>query len=950
VNPETFARLKDLLLKAADLPPDERADFLDDVCRGDPDLRLEAEAILAHDTEGHHILESDALLDRAGGAASSATGWIGRTVAHYKICALLGEGGMGRVFRATDLELDREVALKCLSPGLVADPDCRRRFLHEARAASKVSHPNIVQVFEAFEADGYPWLALQYVSGRDLGLQLAERGRLPAATVLRYGEDLASALKVAHAHGILHRDIKPGNILIDQEDRALIGDFGLARILSPSGENAASKPASTTITPAGAIIGTPRYMSPEQALGRPVDQRSDIFSLGVVLYEMCTGAPAFTASSLGSLSDAIVHREPKPISQFTYEVPDDLERIIRKSMAKLPEERYQNGGELLVDIRAVRRKHEFRAYAEAHPDAPGPSAKRPAGRLLWVLPFVAILALLIVRAILDAGEHPIPIAAPVRVTSADGWEGQPAISPDGGRIAYASDVGGNLDIYVIDAHGGTPLRLTDDPGIDSHPAWFPSGGSLVFASDRGGRPSIWKMGQFGGGATLLVQDAEQPAVSPDGDWIAFSRAAPGADSRIGVASVTDPGRITMLTDDQGGLWAHEYPTWSPDGRKICYATRHGLWEVPSSGGSARRIATDTDPDQDPVWSPSGRHIYFTSHREGTTALWRVGAKGGAPERVTLGDSRQCQPSLSTDGRRLAYATQTLTRNLVLYDQMTSQETIVRDLADADQPAFSPDGQFLVFVSSRGGKKLDLWLQPMGEGLPTGSPRQLTSGPGDANYPAFSPDGRWIAYYQVIGQDRDLWVIPTRGGQPIRFTEDPSSDMQPVWSPDGGRIAFVSERGGGSRVWVAPVSQGRPAGSARMLEDEPVIALAPAWSPDGRRIAFVGSDSSGNEAWIVPVDGRSRARRLTAGANVTSVRWDPVCGDLIVCGTWGGGRFGFRRLQAGEGEPAASGPPIDAGPESSLPLFDVSPDGRNLVFAREEVSGDIWLLETQKGGY
>ncbi len=950
MNPDAFARLKEVLLKAADLSPEDRAAFLDEACRDDPGLRLEVEAMLAHDEEGHHILDPDVLLGRADMTVPSPMALIGQNVARYKILALLGEGGMGLVFRAKDLELEREVALKCLSPALVADPDCRRRFLNEARAASKVSHPNIVQVFEAFEANGYPWIALQYVAGRDLGTQLAEHGRIPAETILRYGEDLAAALKVAHAHGILHRDIKPGNILIDQDDRALIGDFGLARICSPSGEGSEAASISSTITPAGAVIGTPRYMSPEQVLGRSVDERSDIFSLGVVLYEMCTGVPAFTASSMGSLSDAIVHREPKPIAQFTYEVPEDLERIIRKSMSKLPEERYQDGGELLVDIRAARRKHEFRAYAKAHPDAPSPAPGGPSKRLLWVVPLVGIAAVLIVRGILEARDRPLPIAEPVRVTSADGWEGEPAISPDGGRIAYASDVGGNADIYLIDAHGGVPVQLTNDPGSDTHPVWFPDGASLAFVSDRDGRPSIWKTGQLGGGTTLLLPDAEQPAISADGKRIAFSRAAPGADPRIGVASLEDPSRIVMLTDDKGGVWAHEHPTWSPDGRRICYATRHGLWQVPSSGGTASPLTTDTDLDQDPVWSPSGRHIYFTSYRDGTIALWRVVAKGGEPERVTLGDSRQCEPSFSSDGRRLAYATQSVTRNLVFYDLATSQETIVRALVDADQPAFSPDGKLLVFNSSRAGKKRDLWVQPMVDGLPSGSPRQLTGGPGDAIHPAVSPDGQWIAYYQIIGQDRDLWIIPVRGGQPIRFTDDPASDMEPAWSPDGDRIVFVSERGGGSHLWVAPVREGRPAGPARILEGSQVVALAPAWSPDGQTIAFVGSDSIGNEAWIVPADGAGHARRLTTAANVTRVRWDALRGDLIVCGTWGAARFGFRRLPIRGSAPIPLEHPIDAGPKTSLPVFDFSADGRSFVLTREEVSGDIWLLETQKGRY
>jgi eukaryotic-like serine/threonine-protein kinase len=946
LNQESFARMKEIILRAANVPPAERAAFLDEACSDDPEMRREIEAVLAHDLEGHPLLDPGALLAQL--EITAPTDWIGRTVARYKIVERLGGGGMGIVYRAQDTALGREVALKCLSHDLVTDPDCRRRFLHEGRAASKVSHPNIVQVFEAFEAEGYPWLALQYVRGRDLGVLLAERGRLPVETILRYGEDVAGALKVAHAAGILHRDIKPSNILVDSDDRALIGDFGLARIRA--GGEIAGVPSSTTITPPGAVIGTPRYMSPEQALGRPVDERSDVFSFGVVLYEMCTGVPAFAQSSQGSLSDAIIHREPKPITQFTYEIPEDLERIIRKSMSKVPEERYQNGGELLVDIRAARKKHEFRLYAETHPAASGHAQRRSVRNLFWIVPLVAMVMILLGREIVNRRVRPIPAAEPVHVTSANGWEGEPAISPDGGRIAYAANVDGNYDIYLVGAHGGPPARLTDDPGVDSQPGWFPDGGSIVFTSDRSGQPSIWRMGQLGGGETLLVPDAEQPTISPDGEWVAFSRAIPGMDSRIGKAPVTDPGRFVMLTDDLGGLWAHEHPTWSPDGRTICYATRHGLWEVPASGGAARRLTADADLAQDPVWSPDGRHIYFTSYRDGTIALWRADPHRGLPERVTLGDSRQCQPSISFDRRSLAYATQEELRALVFSDQQTSQETVVRALADADQPAMAPDGKFLVFVSSRGGKRLELWLQPLEAGLPAGSPRLLASGPGEAQLPAVSPDGKWIAFYQVIGEERDLWTVPVGGGPVNRFTNDPAVDMQPAWSPDGGWIAFVSERGGASRIWAAPVSSGRPTGPPRLLSEGPEGAFAPAWSPDGRTIAFVGSDSSGNDVWVASAAEKGPARRLTTGANATCVRWDAANGDLVACGTWGTRQFGFRRLRMPEGLAMPLVHPVDAGPAASIPIFDMSADGRILVLAREEVRGDIWLLEARKGTY
>ncbi len=950
MNPDRSSRLKELLLQSAALSEEERQAFLSDACKDDPELRRELETRLAHDR-----ITQDHL--RNGGAhagdptkASAPGRLIGQTVSHYKILELRGEGGMGLVYRALDLDLDREVALKCPWPHLVGDADCRRRFLHEARATSRVSHANIVQILEAFEAEGYPWLALQYVAGPDLGSLLASKGRLPVETVLRLGEDLASALKSAHDQGVLHRDIKPRNVLLTADDHALLGDFGLARLLPRLDADSTLSNQSSTVTPAGAVLGTPRYMSPEQALGRPVDKRSDIFSLGVLLYEMCTGRPAFSPSERGGLYDAIIHGEPEPIARFTYEIPEDLERIIRKAMAKPPDERYQDAGELLADLRALRRRREFKQYSEAHPFEPRGSPRRRRALLVWSAPIILLGAALVTYIYHRSRGDALPRSQALQVTRADEWAGQPAISPDGGRIAYASNVGGNYDIYVVDVHGGTPIRLTDDPTVDAYPDWFPDGRALAYASYRDGQASIWKCGQLGGGATLLLSNADQPGMSPDGTRLAFIRGTPGGYMRIGLVPVADTTRVRMLTDDHGGAWDHQHPAWSPDGRWICYATRHGLWIVSSSGGASRRLTREADLDQDPVWSPSGRTVYFSSYHEETMALWRVAVRGGAPERITLGDTRQCQPSISRDRSRLAYATEINATSLVIRNLETGKESAPPGLADAVQPAISPEQRRLVFVSSRGGTRSELWLQPLDGGEPSGPPRQLTDQPGDASHPAFSPDGRWIAYYRIIGEERDIWVISARGGQPLRFTADPASDAQPTWSPDGTMLAFISDRQEGNHIWVAPIRDGRPAGSARMVSNAAVHAVAPAWSPDGTQIAFAGVDSRRSEAWVVAADGQAPARQITQGASVTRVRWDPSRHDLLVCGTWGQDRYTLRRVSPLGGAARPLELPVDLGTDLGTVYFDVSTGGRWLVLTRTEMKGGIWLLEAQNGRY
>lgn len=369
---------------------------------------------------------------------------VGDRIGRYEILAELGRGGMGCVFRARDPNLEREVALKRPWPELVADAEARARFLREARAASRITHPNVVQVLETLEIDHVPWIVLQYVDGMDLEALLKGQGRLPVDRVLRHATDLAEALQAAHEHRVLHRDIKPRNVLIAADGRALLGDFGLARVLHGPGVTDTGTTEALTLTPAGTLLGTPRYMSPEQVLGHTLDARSDIFSLGAVLYEMCTGTPAFAANERGTLYDAIIHGQPQPIARFSYDVPEELERIIRKMMAKQPEERYPGATDLLVDLRALRRRLEFDEYSASHV-AEKPVTRKP--RLFgigWAIGALAVIAgaLIVSRLLPRVHAPPLPASQPLQLTSTEAWEGQPALSPDGTRIVYAANLAG----------------------------------------------------------------------------------------------------------------------------------------------------------------------------------------------------------------------------------------------------------------------------------------------------------------------------------------------------------------------------------------------------------------------------------------------------------------------------------------------------------------------------
>jgi Tol biopolymer transport system component/serine/threonine protein kinase len=875
----------------------------------------------------------------------------GDRVGKYEVLSILGQGGMGVVFRAMDLELHREVALKCPWPSHVEDPVHRKRFLREARASAKLSHPNIVPILEGFEANGLPWIAFQLVEGSDLQRALAEVGRLSPPIIARHSEEIAQALAAAHGKGILHRDITPRNILIAKDGHALLTDFGLARTVPTVESETTSSSDGSSLTDRGSIVGTPRYMSPEQALGKDVDARSDLFSLGAVIYQMCTGRYAFEGEKFGEILDAIMHREPEPIARFTYEVPAELERIVRKLLAKDPEERYQSARDLLADLRAHRRESE--SGSRTRPEAPASAASWMRPLAILGIGVAAVLALLLWKR--EPAPRPFPLGNPMQVTTSAALESEPAISPDGTRIAYSANEAGQMDIYVIDVRGGKPLRLTDHSSADTGPAWFPDGSAIAFVSKRSGQESIWRVGQMGGSATLLVPSAYDPAFSPDGRWIAFTRADSSGFDPIMVAPVEQMAMARALTGRDmpagTGLAAHRHAAWSNDGREIAFSAWDDLWIVPLDHGTPMRLTSGGTRDREPCYSPDGRVIYFSSYREGISALWRIDRKSKVTERLTTGAGKESRPSVARDGARLVYCTHSSTadeNDIVLLNRESGEEIVLSGESDDMMPALSADESFLVFCSNRQGSKYDLWKQRLERRRPAGAPDRLTDQSGNASRPAISPDGRWIAYYLIEGETRNLWTIPAEGGLPLRITDQATSDIAPSWSRDGTQLAFVSIAEQGPQVWIAEIRDGQVQSAPRQLMIGEVAPSRPTWSPDGQSIAVVRRAGQDYEAWIHPASGAGESRPLTHGAQALEVRATEKA--FAVCGLWGGDQAVCRFVDPEQGTVLESEPALEFGETSPVYIFDISRDGNLVAFARDRAYGDLWVLEAERGSY
>jgi len=751
----------------------------------------------------------------------------GQRLAHYTIVGSLGSGGMGEVYEADDAKLHRRVALKVLPADMTSGGESLARFRREAQAIAALSHPNIVTIYSVEEADDIHFITMELIEGRTLDERIADGGMV-LETFFTLAIPMADAVAAAHDRGIVHRDLKPANVMVTADDRVKILDFGLAKVVEPDAPDDMTTVTGLALTQAGQVLGTVAYMSPEQAEGRTLDRRTDIFSLGVILYEMSTGRRPFIGDSSLAIMSAIVSGTPAPVADLNPALPPFLGRIIRKSLQKHPERRYQTALDLRNDLEEL--QHDLASDANAvsglSPGASSPirpsdlPGARRRGRL--VAAFAGLL--LIVTAAIGwplgwfnrADTAPVFTLTPLTIT---GNAYAPAISPDGEWIAYASPSSdGELAIFLQGLGDRSAVQLTGDLGPVSFPAFSPDGTMLafsqyapaVFASPNptvalGG---IYVMGRMGGNVRQLTDRGFNPSWSPDGTRIVF-----GLDSVNGNAysRALAPGLVVVdvATGAQTDLDVGDavQPDWSPHGQRIAFwglnaQSERDIYTVAADGSDRRPVTSDVDVDYSPVWSPDGRSLYFASTRGGPMAIWRIaidertGMPHGEAQQVSLGGlTEPGLLSLSSDGRRLVY-----------------QELLVQSRIDA-------------FGFDPGRLRLDPGRQTI-----VRDSRRLS----DLDV---SPDGRWLAYATVDAK-QDIYVARSDGGGGHQVTDDVAKDWRPRWSPDSSRLAFYSNASGSYEIWTA-----NPDGTGRLRLTNAPLGINyhdPVWSPDGTEIMYFGS--------------------------------------------------------------------------------------------------------------
>jgi serine/threonine protein kinase len=748
---------------------------------------------------------------------------VGETFSHYRVTAKLGAGGMGEVYRATDTRLSRDVAIKVLPTTFAANAQSMARFEREAQLLASLNHPGIASVFGLEVSDGIRGLVMELVEGPTLADRLRQ-GPIPLEEALPIAKQIAEALEFAHERGIIHRDLKPANVKVTSDGSVKLLDFGLAKAIegdSASADVSSSPTITMAATQAGIILGTAAYMSPEQARGKLVDRRADIWAFGVLLFEMLSGQPLYAGETTSDILARVIEREPD-LTRLPSSTPAPIRELIRKCLTKNPRQRLRDIG----DARLVIEEYLANPSAELHePGAAVPDSHRGRTRqMLWLLGGLVLGGLVAGAVAWKLRPAPSAMMRFSSVTNFRGVDTQPSFSPDGRSVAFLSNRSGQFDIWVGLVTGGSPVRITNDPNVKARPHWSPDGSKIAYARlNESGLWDIWTVPALGGTPRKLVSNAGDSAWSPDGNSLAYADPA----TRTIWIGDANGGNARALTRTESEA-AHQQPSFSRDGQKIVFVRRGSgpygeLAWVDVSSGKVKNITDDKASVNSPVWSADNQFVYFSSTRGGTMNLWKVSAQGGSPLQITAGRGDDSELDISADGQKIVFASQRSITNLL--------EVAIDSTTEEGRRWLTNDSSRNTFA------------------------------------PAYSHDGRHIAYFTSKrgAEIEPIWVMDADGSNPVKLVEDSILNIFPRWTNDGQALIFVARPRG--VTWARNLR--RLSLSGTVPEELPFKPLEANWgdvASDGRLVFHKQNGS------VQVVDPRNNQTQSLESVRGNTFRW------------------------------------------------------------------------------